>query len=73
MRRRNTSGAYFFHAAVGSLGVKPSINIFAKETCFQGAYLLNNGCTMRGMMKRMGKHTPLALNLPLGDAKKKPF
>ena len=50
MRRRNTSGAYFCHAAVGSLGVTPSINIFAKETCFQGAFLLNNGCTMRGMM-----------------------
>ena len=42
VRRRDTSGAYFFfHTAVGSLGVIPSIEIFAKETCFQGAYLLN--------------------------------
>ena len=50
MTRRNTSGAYFCHAAVGSLGVTPSIQFFAKETCFQGAFLPNNGCTMRGVM-----------------------
>jgi len=34
-------GLLFCHAAVGSL-ITPSINIFAKETCFQGAFLLNN-------------------------------
>ena len=43
VRRRNTSGAYFFHAAVVSLGATPRTNNFAKETCFQGAFLLNNG------------------------------
>ena len=51
MRRRNTSGAYFCHAAVGSLGVTAIIHIFAKGTYFQGAFLLNYGCTMRGMMR----------------------
>ena len=50
MRRRNSSGAYYCHAAVGSLGITPSINIFAKETCFQGASLFNNGFKMKGMM-----------------------
>ena len=36
--------------AVGSLGDTPSINTSAKDTCFQGAFLLNNGCTMRGVV-----------------------
>ena len=38
------------HTAVVSLGVTPSISIFAKETCFQGPFPLNSGCTMRGMV-----------------------
>ena len=36
--------------AVCSLGVIPSINIFAKETCLQGAFLLNDVCAMGGML-----------------------
>ena len=50
LRERERERERESHAAVGSLGVTPSIDIFAKETCFQGAFLLNNGCTMRGMM-----------------------
>ena len=46
--KKHFRGLLFFHTAVGSLGVTPNIKNFAKETCFQGAFLLNNGCTMRG-------------------------
>ena len=45
--KKHLRGLLFFHTAVGSLGATPSINIFAKETCFQGASLPNSGCTMR--------------------------
>ena len=50
MRRRDTPGAYFIPAVLVSLGATPSIGIFAKETCFQWDFLLNNGCTMRGVV-----------------------
>ena len=33
---------FFFHAAIGSLGVTPSLNVFAKKNCFQGAFLIGN-------------------------------
>ena len=48
--KKHPRGLLFFHTAVGSLGATPSINIFAKETYFQGAFLLNGGCTMRGVV-----------------------
>ena len=40
MRRRNTPGAYFFSHGRRFARSIPSMNIFAKETCFQGAFLL---------------------------------
>ena len=67
MRRRSTSGAYFFfQTAVGLLGATPSINILAKETCFQGAFLLNNICTMIGMVSPRGYRRRVGGGFQLG-------
>ena len=59
-------GLLFFHTAVGSLGVTQSIYIAAKETCFQGAHLLNNGCAMTGMANPRGSRGRAGASLQLG-------
>ena len=55
----------FFHTAVGSLGATPSINISAKETCFQGAFLFNGGYKMRGMVSFRGSRRRVDAGLQL--------
>ena len=66
MRRRNTPGAYFFSHGRRFARSIPSINIFAKENCFQGAFLLNNGCTARGMVGPRGSRRRVGASLQLG-------